>query len=74
MHNIFDDIDNRNVALMIEKGLHGADEGELFFEESPSESLSLMMGGLKIQILILIVVLVLDLFLVKQLVLQIQLF
>ena len=47
MHNIFDDIDNSNVALMIEKGLHGADEGELFFEESPSESFIFDDGRLK---------------------------
>tara|TARA_B000000441_G_scaffold83043_1_gene56647 strand:- start:209 stop:424 length:216 start_codon:yes stop_codon:yes gene_type:complete len=47
MQNIFDDIDKNDVALLIEKGLHESDEGELFFEQTPSESFIFDDGRLK---------------------------
>ena len=47
MQNIFDDIDKNDVALLIEKGLHKSDEGELFFEQTPSESFIFDDGRLK---------------------------
>ena len=72
MQNIFDDIDKNDVALLIEKGLHKSDEGELFLNKHLVSHLFLMMEGLKIQILILIVVLVSEWYQRRLLVSQIQ--
>ena len=47
MQNIFEDIDKSDVALLIEKGLRDSDEGELFFESTPSESFIFDDGRLK---------------------------
>ena len=47
MQNIFEDIDKSDVSLLIEKGLRGSDEGELFFESTPSESFIFDDGRLK---------------------------
>ena len=47
MQNIFEDIDKSDVALLIEKGLRDSDEGELFFETTPSESFIFDDGRLK---------------------------
>ena len=47
MQNIFEDIDKTDVALLIEKGLRDSDEGELFFETTPSESFIFDDGRLK---------------------------
>ena len=47
MDNIFDDIEKDQVSHMVQEALHGSDEGELFFENTPSESFLFDDGRLK---------------------------
>ena len=47
MDNMFDDIGRDQVSSMVQKALHGSDDGELFFETTPSESFLFDDGRLK---------------------------
>ena len=47
MDNMFDDIAKDQVSSMVQKALHGSDDGELFFETTPSESFLFDDGRLK---------------------------
>ena len=47
MDNMFDDIGKDQVSSMVQKALHGSDDGELFFETTPSESFLFDDGRLK---------------------------
>ena len=47
MDNLFDDIGKDQVSSMVQKALHGSDDGELFFETTPSESFLFDDGRLK---------------------------
>jgi TldD protein len=44
---MFDDIGRDQVSSMVQKALHGSDDGELFFETTPSESFLFDDGRLK---------------------------
>ena len=47
MDNMFDDIGRDQVSSMVQKALHESDDGELFFETTPSESFLFDDGRLK---------------------------
>tara|TARA_B100000497_G_scaffold15271_1_gene17631 strand:- start:611 stop:2035 length:1425 start_codon:yes stop_codon:yes gene_type:complete len=47
MDNMFDDIGEDQVSSMVQEALNGSDEGELFFETTPSESFLFDDGRLK---------------------------
>ena len=47
MDNMFDDIGRDQVSSMVQKALHVSDDGELFFETTPSESFLFDDGRLK---------------------------
>ncbi|MBT5663061.1 MAG: metalloprotease TldD [Alphaproteobacteria bacterium] len=47
MDNMFDDIEKDQVSSMVQEALNGSDDGELFFETTPSESFLFDDGRLK---------------------------
>ena len=47
MDNMFDDIEKDQVSSMVQEALNGSDDGELFFEITPSESFLFDDGRLK---------------------------
>ena len=47
MDNMFDDIEKDKVSSMVQEALKGSDDGELFFETTPSESFLFDDGRLK---------------------------
>ena len=47
MDNMFDDIEKDQVSSMVQEALKGSDNGELFFETTPSESFLFDDGRLK---------------------------
>ena len=47
MDNMFDDIEKDQVSSMVQEALNGSDDGELFFEATPSESFLFDDGRLK---------------------------